>query len=99
MIPIDWIILHIVRSFHARRGRVYRARQQNPSEYFVGSGKVNPVLIGVSLFATLLSRISYLAIPGEVLGKGPVYMTNYIAYPFVFLVLGLRRWRATLSPW
>lgn len=62
--------------------------QKNTSEYFVGSGRMNSLLIGVSLFATLLSTITYLAIPGEVLGKGPVYLSNYISYPFVFLVMG-----------
>jgi SSS family solute:Na+ symporter len=49
---------------------------------------MNPMLIGVSLFATLLSTISYLSFPGETLGKGPVYMTNLLAYPFVFLIVG-----------
>ncbi|MEO8495974.1 MAG: sodium/solute symporter, partial [Planctomycetota bacterium] len=56
--------------------------------YFVGGGNMNSVLVGVSLFATLLSTISYLSLPGEVLGKGPVYMTNLLALPFVFVVVG-----------
>ena len=49
---------------------------------------MNPLLIGVSLFATLLSTITYLAAPGESVGKGPVYMTNILAYPIIFLVVG-----------
>jgi SSS family solute:Na+ symporter len=88
MTPIDWIILFLYAVSTLGLGWYFGRKQQDTSEYFVGSGKMNPVLIGISLFATLLSTISYLAIPGEVLGKGPVYMTNYIAYPFVFLVLG-----------
>ena len=48
---------------------------------------MKPLLIGVSLLATLLNTISYLAIPGNVAGKGPVYLTHYFAYPFVFVVL------------
>nr|WP_271977892.1 sodium-coupled permease [Rubripirellula sp.] len=62
--------------------------QSNSREYFIGSGSMNPVIVGISLFATLLSTISYLAIPGEVLGKGPIYLTNYVAYPFIFLIVG-----------
>ncbi len=88
MTPIDWIILFLYAVSTLGLGWYFGRKQQDTSEYFVGSGKMNPVLIGVSLFATLLSTISYLAIPGEVLGKGPIFMTNYIAYPFVFLVLG-----------
>ena len=54
----------------------------------IGSEKMNPFLIGVSLFATLLSTISYMGIPGEMLGKGPVNMTDILSYPFIFLVVG-----------
>lgn len=85
MATIDWIILFLYAAFTIGLGWYYGRKQESTSEYFVGSGKMNPILIGVSLFATLLSTISYLAIPGEVLGKGPIYLTNYLAYPFVYL--------------
>lgn len=85
---VDWVILFTYAVSTIGLGWYFGRKQQDTSEYFVGSGKMNPLLVGVSLFATLLSTISYLAIPGEVLGKGPIYMTNYIAYPFVFVTLG-----------
>lgn len=88
MTLIDWIILGLYASSTIGLGWWMSRRQKDTSEYFVGSGRMNALLIGVSLFATLLSTITYLAIPGEVLGKGPVYLSNYISYPFVFLVLG-----------
>lgn len=89
MAPVDWFILIAYALSTIGLGWYFGRKQENTSEYFVGSGKMNPFLIGISLFATLLSTISYLAIPGEVLGKGPIYLTNYLAYPFVFLVLAL----------
>ncbi len=49
---------------------------------------MNPFLIGVSLFATLLSTITYLSTPGEILGKGPVQLVNQLAIPFIFLIVG-----------
>lgn len=88
MTLVDWIILSVYAAATLGLGWYFGRKQSSTSEYFVGSGKMNPFLIGVSLFATLLSTISYLAIPGEVSGKGPIYLTNYIAYPFVFLVVG-----------
>ena len=88
MTLIDWIILGLYASSTIGLGWWMSRRQKDTSEYFVGSGRMNALLIGVSLFATLLSTITYLAIPGEVLGKGPVYLSNYISYPFVFLVMG-----------
>ena len=88
MTPIDWAILITYATSTLGLGWYFGRQQKDTNEYFVGSGKMNPLLIGVSLFATLLSTISYLAIPGEIIGKGPIYLTNYIAYPFVFVVLG-----------
>ena len=48
---------------------------------------MNAVLIGVSLFATLLSTISYLAVPGEALGKGPVHLVSLLALPIVYVIV------------
>jgi solute:Na+ symporter, SSS family len=88
MAVIDWIIVAIYAISTIALGAYFSRRQVSTKDYFIGSGAMNPVLIGVSLFATLLSTITYLAIPGEISGKGPIYLTNYLSYPFVFLVLG-----------
>ncbi|NNE91274.1 MAG: sodium/solute symporter [Verrucomicrobiales bacterium] len=69
-------------------GWYFGKRQKSTAEYFTGSGKMNPMLIGVSLVASLLSTITYLSLPGEVTGKGPVYLVQYLAYPFIFLIVG-----------
>jgi SSS family solute:Na+ symporter len=85
---IDWTIVVIYACSTLVLGWYFSRRQKDTQEYFVGSGNMNSVLVGVSLFATLLSTISYLSMPGEVLGKGPVYMTNLLALPLVFLIVG-----------
>ncbi|MBM3853705.1 MAG: sodium-coupled permease [Verrucomicrobia bacterium] len=87
MALVDWIILLLYAASTIALGWQTGKKQRDTKEYFLGSGKMNPALIGVSLFATLFSTISYLAIPGEVLGKGPVYMSMYVAYPFIYLFL------------
>src|SRR5690606_10649579 len=74
--PIDWVIIAIYGAGTIGLGWYYGRQQTSTQEYFVGSGRMNPILIGVSLFATLLSTISYLSMPGEALGKGPVNMLN-----------------------
>jgi SSS family solute:Na+ symporter len=89
MAIVDWIILFAYAVSTIGLGWYFGRNQRNTNDYFVGSGTMNPALIGVSLFATLLSTITYLAIPGEVLGKGPTFLTNYLAYPFVYLVVAL----------
>lgn len=85
---IDWVIVAVYAISTIVLGWWFGRKQESTKEYFVGSGNMNWMLIGVSLFATLLSTITYLSIPGEVLGKGPVYLTNLLAYPFIFLVVG-----------
>lgn len=85
---IDWIIIAIYGCGTIGLGWYYSRKQQSTQEYFVGSGSMNPVLVGVSLFATLLSTISYLSMPGEALGKGPVNMMAMFALPVVFAIVG-----------
>ncbi len=87
MAIVDWIIVFVYAVSTIGLGWYFGRQQKSAKEYFIGSGKMNPTLIGVSLFATLLSTITYLALPGETLGKGPVYLANYIVYPLIFLVL------------
>ena len=82
---IDWVLITIYALSTIGLGWYFSRRQESTQEYFVGSGQMNPLLIGVSLFATLLSTISYLSIPGEVLGKGPVILASKLALPVAFL--------------
>lgn len=84
---IDWIIVVAYAATTLFLGWFYGRKQTSTKEYFTGSGNMNPMLIGVSLFASLLSTITYLSTPGEMLGKGPVYLANFLAYPFIFVII------------
>ena len=83
--PIDWVLIGMYALSTIGLGWFYSRRQESTQEYFVGSRHMNPLLIGVSLFATLLSTISYLSVPGEVLGKGPVILVSKLALPVAFV--------------
>ncbi len=84
---VDWAIIAAYACLTIGLGIYFGRQQGSAKEYFVGSGKINPLLVGVSLFATLLSTISYLSMPGEGAGKGPVAMVGMTAFPFVFFVV------------
>ena len=86
---IDWTIIFLYAASTIALGAYFSRRQSTAKEYFIGSGNMNPILVGVSLFATLLSTISYLSMPGEIIGKGPVNMATMIGYPFVFLIVSI----------
>ena len=85
---LDWALIGLYALATILLGWYFGRRRQSHQEYFVGSGQMNPLLIGVSLFATLLSTISYLSIPGEAAGKGPINMTAMLALPLVYLTVG-----------
>lgn len=87
MTLIDWLLLSAYAAFTMGLAWWASRQQEDTREYFTGSGRMNPFLIGVSLFVTLLSTITYLALPGEVLGKGPTYLANYLVYPLIFIVV------------
>jgi SSS family solute:Na+ symporter len=68
---------------------VWSSRKQNSTEeYFVGSRGMNPLIAGISISATLLSTISYLAYPGEMIKNGPGWMWQMLHAPITFAVVG-----------
>ncbi len=87
--PLDWAIVAIYAVSTIALGVYFSRRQRSTQEYFIGSGNMNPLLIGVSLFATLLSTISYLSMPGEAAGKGPVHLLGLLSLPFVYLTVAV----------
>lgn len=44
--------------------------------------------LGLSLFATLLSTLSYLSYPGEVIAHGPMIFTLVAAHLLIFVIVG-----------
>ena len=85
---VNWTIILVYASATIGLGYYYSRKQKDIREYFVGSGKMNPLLVGVSLFATLLSTISYMAVPGETINRGPVsILIGVVALPVVYLVV------------
>ncbi len=85
--PLDWALIVIYAASTIALGFYFSRRQASTKEYFIGSGQMSPLLIGVSIFATLLSTISYLSMPGESAGKGPVNLLALLGYPVVYVIV------------
>ena len=88
LVLLDWLVIGLYCASVLGVGWYYSRKQESAEEYFVGSGKMNPMLVGVSLFATLLSTISYLSLPGEGIAKGPVWLAGLVHIPVSFLIVG-----------
>ena len=85
--PIDWGIVAAYAAGTITLGWYVSQRRQSSTEYFIGSGRMNPILVGISLFATLLSTISYLSMPGESMGKGPARFATLLGWPFIYVFI------------
>jgi SSS family solute:Na+ symporter len=86
---IDGLILAAYASSMVYLGWWHSRGQKTTDEYFVGNRAMNPILIGISLFATLFSTISYLTSPGEVLRYGPVVpLIGILTIPFYYYLVG-----------
>jgi solute:Na+ symporter, SSS family len=86
--PLDWLVVVVYVIGMLAIGWFYSRRNQTREDYFLGSRAMKPGAIGLSLFATLLSSISYLSWPGEMIKHGPVLFFIFLAYPFIILVVG-----------
>ncbi len=84
---LDWVLIGLYAITTITIGWYFGRKQTSTKDYFIGSGNMNPTLIGISLFATLLSTISYLSLPGEMVGKGPAILANYLSYPLIFVII------------
>ncbi|MCE5251495.1 sodium/solute symporter [bacterium] len=85
----DWIVIAGYIAFMLGIGLFYLHRQKNTEDYLLGGRKIHPVASGISLFATMISTISYLAYPGEVIRHGPTVLLLYIAsLPVIYLIMG-----------
>jgi len=87
---IDWIIIGVYIALILGLGIVNSLKDKSVDDYFLARRKhISPVFIGISLFATLLSTITYLASPGEVINKGPVsVLSRMMVPPIAFAIVG-----------
>lgn len=65
-------------------GLYFSKRQTSEETYFVGNRRMPWLLVGVSVMATLVSTVSYVSLPGEMIRNGIGYFTSVLA---LFLVV------------
>lgn len=84
----DWAIVILYALGVLWVGWRFSRGTESEEEYFLGGRSMSPFLIGISLFASLLSTVSYLAYPGEIIQHGPIYLTGIISVPIAYFVVG-----------
>ena len=85
---IDGVVVATYACVMLGLGVYYGLRQKNSDEYFVGDRAMSPFLIGVSIFVTVFSTISFLSTPGEIIRHGPVFLVGSLTIPIVYYIVG-----------
>lgn len=84
----DWLVIFTYALAMLAIGWFYSRRNKTREDYLLGGRQMQPTSIGLSLFATLLSSISYLSWPGEMIKHGPVLFCTFLSYPLIIYVVG-----------
>lgn len=85
---LDWLVVGLYFIVVMAIGWYYAKRQKSKDDFLLGGRRTNPIASGVSIIVTLVSLISYLAVVGETVKYGPVFIiASLLALPFVFLLV------------
>jgi len=85
--PADWVVVIVYFTGIIGMGVYFARRQRTTKEYFLGSRSMPSWVVGLSIIATLLSTISYLANPGEMIQNGPGLFFKVLAVPFSYVAV------------
>ena len=85
---LDWLVLAAYGVLMLGVGWFFARRNKTADDYLLGGRRMSPIAVGLSLFATLLSTLSYLGYPGEMIAYGPMMTTQLLAQPLVFVIVG-----------
>ena len=85
---LDWVVIVAYALGMIAVGWYCSRRATTTEDYLLGGRAMKPWAVGLSLFATLMSTISYLAVPGEMIQHGPMVASQILAFPFIMIVVG-----------
>lgn len=86
--PLDWLVICTYGLGLLAIGWFFSRRNRTAEDYLLGGRSMRPSSVGLSLFATLFSTITYISLPGEMVGKGPVILWSMMAIPIAYVVVG-----------
>jgi SSS family solute:Na+ symporter len=85
---VDWALIIAYAIVMLGIGAYYSRANQSADDYLLGGRRMPSIMVGLSLFATLMSTLSYLAHPGEMIAHGPMLITQGAAHPLIFVIVG-----------
>ncbi len=83
----DWGALLLYAAATAAIAWSCSRKQGTTEEFFLGGRRMPWFAVGLSIMATLMSTISYLAVPGEMIQHGIGMFAGQLAVPFAMVVV------------
>ena len=84
---LDFIIIIAYGIGMLAVGFYYSRRNKNVDDYMLGGRGMKSWKVGISLFATMFSAITYLSLPGEMIKHGPMIFLMLTAIPFIYITV------------
>jgi len=85
--PVDYAIVFGYMFVMMTVGWYLSRKQVNIEDFFVAGRSMPWLATGMSMIATLMSTLSYLGAPGEMIKHGVAQFIAILALPFVFLIV------------
>ena len=83
---IDLAVVFVYMAAILVAGWLFSRGQSKSQDYFVASRSIPWMAVGLSIIATMLSTLSYLASPGEMIQHGPALALSFLALPITFFI-------------
>lgn len=84
---IDYLIVLLSILAAIGTGVWFAHKQKDTSQYFAGGGKIPAWAVGISIFATLISSVTFLAYPGAAYAGNWILLVQGLMVPIVLLAL------------
>ena len=85
---LDWIVIAVYGMGMLAIGFYFSTKSKTSEDYMLGGRHLKSWMVGLSIFATLISAISYTMFPGEMILYGPIILLGFLSYPLIYLVVG-----------
>lgn len=85
--PIDYAVVFVYMACMLGMGWHLSRKQVSIEDFFVAGRSMPWLATGLSMIATLMSTLTYLGAPGEMIKHGVAQFLGLLALPFVFLVV------------
>lgn len=86
---MDYVVIAIYLGGVLAAGWYFSREQERQDDYFVAGRQMPWLAVGLSIVATMLSTVSYLATPGEVIQHGVAMAIGWAAAPIAFLIVNM----------